>query len=84
MLTASDPEFHPSCSHFRFGKRNSQVRPPKLVLLDLKLPKVDGMEVLKHPNSAPRTRHIPVVILTLCRGERDLFKGSNLESLVRR
>ncbi len=52
--------------------------PPKLVLLDLKLPKVDGAEVLKRAKSDPRTRTIPVVILTSSKEERDLFNGYNL------
>jgi CheY-like chemotaxis protein len=38
--------------------------PPKLVLLDLKLPKINGMEVLKQVKSDSRTRHIPVVVMT--------------------
>jgi len=52
--------------------------PPKLVLLDLKLPKVDGMEVLKQVKNDPRTRTIPVVIMTSSKEERDLVAGYNL------
>jgi CheY-like chemotaxis protein len=53
-------------------------RPPKLVLLDLKLPKVDGLEVLRRMKSDPRTRAIPVVILTSSKEERDLTRGYGL------
>ncbi|MFZ3342254.1 MAG: response regulator [Terriglobales bacterium] len=52
--------------------------PPKLVLLDLKLPKVDGMEVLKQLKGDPRTQKIPVVIMTSSREERDLVNGYSL------
>lgn len=45
---------------------------PKLVLLDLKLPKIDGIEVLRHIKSDPRLRRVPVVVLTSSREERDL------------
>jgi two-component system response regulator len=52
--------------------------PPKLVLLDLKLPKVDGMEVLTQVKSDPRTKTIPIVIMTSSKEERDLVKSYNL------
>jgi two-component system, response regulator len=52
--------------------------PPKLVLLDLKLPKVDGMEVLKQVKGDPRTKIIPIVIMTSSKEERDLVASYNL------
>jgi two-component system response regulator len=52
--------------------------PPKLVLLDLKMPKVDGMQVLKRVKGDPRTRTIPVVLMTSSREERDMVNGYDL------
>src|SRR5580658_3189942 len=52
--------------------------PPKLVLLDLKLPKVNGMEVLQQVKSDARTKTIPIVIMTSSKEERDLVSGYNL------
>jgi CheY-like chemotaxis protein len=48
------------------------------MLLDLKLPKVDGIEVLRQVKGDPRTRTIPTVIMTSSKEERDLVNSYNL------
>lgn len=51
---------------------------PKVVLLDLKLPKVDGLEVLQRLKAHPRTRTIPVVVVTSSKEQRDVVESYQL------
>lgn len=51
---------------------------PKVILLDLKLPKVDGLEVLARVKGDPRTRHIPVVIMTSSNEQSDVARSYDL------
>jgi CheY-like chemotaxis protein len=60
----------------QFSQRSID-HPPKLVLLDLKLPKVDGLQVLKEAKSDPRTKTIPIVIMTSSKEERDMVESYN-------
>ena len=56
-------------------RRNGQ---PRLVLLDLKMPRMDGLEVLRHLKQDARTRHIPVVMMTSSQEEGDLMASYSL------
>jgi two-component system response regulator len=51
---------------------------PRVIMLDLKLPKIDGLEVLKRVKSDPRTQMIPVVMLTSSKEQRDLAESYRL------
>ena len=51
---------------------------PKVVLLDLRMPKVDGLEVLRRVKADNRTKHIPIVVLTSSKEDRDIAESYNL------
>ena len=61
----------------KYSGRDTSIM-PAVILLDLKLPKLDGMEVLKQVRSDPRTKILPVVILTSSKEEQDLINGYSL------
>jgi two-component system response regulator len=67
---------------YLFGKRDggtgSQADLPSIVLLDLKLPKVDGLEVLRRIRADSLTKTLPVVVLTSSRQERDIVASYEL------
>jgi two-component system, response regulator len=60
-----------------YAGRETSLR-PQLVLLDLKLPKLSGLDVLKHLRSDPRTQLIPVVVLTSSSEEEDIIASYRL------
>lgn len=64
------------CATGQFGNR--PAGDPAVVLLDLKLPKIDGLEVLQNVKGNAALRHIPVVMLTSSREERDLVRSYDL------
>jgi two-component system response regulator len=61
----------------KYANRDLTV-PPQVVILDLKLPKIDGLEVLRRIRAAPQTKLLPVVILTSSNEERDRLEGYGL------
>jgi two-component system response regulator len=63
---------------FGTGQHSGAPVVPEVILLDLKLPKVDGLEVLRRLRADPRTRVLPVVILTSSTEEADVAQGYGL------
>ena len=64
------------CEGAHAGRKMESV--PKVILLDLKLPKVDGFDVLKRIKGDPRTRSIPIVILTSSKEQKDVVESYHL------
>lgn len=58
--------------------QNDKPLSPEIVLLDLKLPRLDGLEVLRRLRADPRTKCLPVIILTSSAEEQDLIEGYQL------
>lgn len=63
---------------FGTGKQGGRAITPQVILLDLKLPKIDGLEVLRRVRSDARTKLLPVVILTSSNEERDRLQGYDI------
>jgi len=63
---------------FNQNDADKKFHTPKVILLDLKLPKIDGMEVLRRLKNDPTTKAIPVVVLTSSNEERDIFETYKL------
>ena len=79
VITCSDGE---EALEFLFATgthagRDTRVM-PQVILLDLKLPKVDGLEVLKRLRADPRTRLLPVVVLTTSKEQKDVVESYQL------
>ena len=77
VLVARDGEEALDYLYRREAYASREEGNPIVVLLDLKLPKVDGMEVLKRVKADPHLKSIPVVVLTSSREEQDLVKCYN-------
>lgn len=73
LLHISDSE---EALEYLFGEDNNKY--PKLILLDLKMPKIDGIQVLKRIKSDPEKKVIPVVMLTSSKEEKDVVESYNL------
>ena len=63
----------------RYEGRNAEYR-PKLVLLDLKMPKVDGIEVLRVMRGDERLKFVPVIVMTTSQEDRDLVNAYDLNA----
>ena len=62
----------------KYSERNIETGLPRLILLDLRMPKVDGLEVLQAIKADERTKMIPVVVLTSSKEDRDIVESYEL------
>ncbi|MCR6718997.1 MAG: response regulator [Chitinophagaceae bacterium] len=62
----------------RYASRSNGATLPRVVLLDIQMPKVSGIEVLQHIRDTPQTKHLPVVILTSSKESPDIQKCYDL------
>jgi len=63
---------------YKRGKFANEIGIPAVILLDIKMPKMNGIEVLKHIRSDPKFKLIPVIMVTSSNEERDLVDSYNL------
>ena len=63
---------------YKRGKFTNEDGNPAVILLDIKMPKMDGIEVLRHIRSDPKFKLIPVIMVTSSREERDLVESYKL------
>ena len=75
IMVANDGE---EALNILLPQKKENAKLPDIILLDLKLPKVDGLEVLRQVKGNPETKPIPVVVLTSSKEEKDLMESYNL------
>lgn len=64
--------------NYFYGKSNESFKVPKIILLDLKMPKVDGIEVLRQLKGDDRFKRIPIVVMTSSKEEKDIIETYRL------
>ncbi len=80
IVIARDGEEAFNFLFYRGQYRDRRHENPAVVLLDIKLPKIDGLELLAYIRKEPTLQHLPVVLLTSSREEQDVLKGYQLGS----